>query len=90
MPSSAGPLLFRWQNPAKHHRLQRQTAFVEYAFQVTLCRASSLPAGKFCGGSRAKMNGGFALLTQYDQLFHEQKADKSGTETLKTFRVDNG
>lgn len=68
---------------AKHYRLQRQTAFVEYAFPVSLCRASFLPAGTFCGGFRAKKTGGFALLTQYDQLFHGQKTDKSRTETLK-------
>ncbi|MGN0686382.1 MAG: hypothetical protein ACI4KC_09850 [Gemmiger sp.] len=30
------------------------------------------------------MTGGFALLTQYDQLFHGQKTDKSRTETLKS------
>lgn len=68
---------------AKHHRLQRQTAFVEYAFQVTLCRASSLPAGKFCGAFRAKFTGGQVNGNQHGQLFHGQKTDKSRTETLK-------
>ena len=41
------------------------------------------PAGKFCGGFRAKKTGGQANGKQHSQLFPGQKTDKSRTETLK-------
>lgn len=61
----------------EHSRCTFATTFLKSAFQITLCRASFLPAGKFCGGFRAKKTGGFTLLTQYNQLFQGQKTDIS-------------